>query len=401
MITNIASWTRLPLNNSDQVIVKVKQVIDEISHQGDLKIDEYSQQFDGFKPQMIQLKSFDEYDLDKSLKNAIITSAKRIQCFAEFQAPKILKQQFEDELGCYGQTTTAINRIGAYIPGGKCPLISTALMTLIPAKVAGCHTRIACSPSINPAILAAVSLAGATQFWHMGGIPAICAMVLGYQQILPVDLVVGPGNQWVNETKKQLQDRVKIDGLAGPSELLAICDAQQPIEWIAYDALAQSEHDAVACSLVISDDANWLQKLDNFLQSATEFRALVNNQQIQLLLGDSPEALIEFSQSFAPEHLMLCHKQIPASQLTQYGSLFIGVNSAVALGDYISGPNHTLPTQGFARQTGGLSVNTFYKTTTFHSINDQGRIQLSQQAMHLAEAEGLSFHKKSMQIRCE
>jgi len=401
MITNIASWKRSPLNNSDQVTVKVRQVIEKICNQGDEKIDEYSQLYDGFKPQLIELKPFDEYDLDEILKVAIQTSAKRIQRFAEFQSPKILVQKFEDEMGCYGQTTTALNRIGAYIPGGKCPLISTALMTLIPAKVAGCETRVACSPSLNPAILAAASLAGATQFWQMGGIPAICAMVLGYQQIAPVDLVVGPGNQWVNETKKQLQDRVKIDGLAGPSELLAICDKEQPIEWIAYDALAQSEHDAVACSLVISDDASWLQKLDTFLQSTAEFQALVADEQIQLLLGDSTDDLIAFSQSFAPEHLMLCHKSIQTSQLTQYGSLFIGANSAVALGDYISGPNHTLPTLGFAKQTGGLSVNTFYKTTSFQSINETGRKLLSQQAMPLAQAEGLYFHKKSLEIRCK
>jgi len=214
-----------------------------------------------------------------------------------------------------------------------------------------------------------------------------------------VDLIVGPGNAWVNEAKKQIQSKIKIDGLAGPSELLAICDNKQPIDWLAYDALAQAEHDPLACSLIISDDKNWLESMTEYLSSKPAFSEMLANQQIELILAETKQQLIDFSENYAPEHLMLCHHEINAQELSNYGSLFIGANSAVALGDYITGPNHTLPTLGFARQTGGLSVNTFLRIQTVQSVNEEGRHQLSQSAMAIAEAEGLSNHYDSLKVR--
>jgi len=399
MITDANEWQRPQPQSALDIADQVRKMLTLISNDGDEAIEQFAQQFDNSKPQVIALKPFEEYPLDKKLAKSIKMAARRIEDFAAFQKQSVKSQTFEDEYGSFGQVINPIERVGAYIPGGRYPLISTALMTLIPARVAGSPVRIACSPSINPALLAAASLAGATTFIHLGGVQAIGALAFGYQQSEPVDLIVGPGNAWVNEAKKQVQDRIKIDGLAGPSELLAICDGEQPIDWLAYDALAQAEHDPLACSLLISDCRTWLVKMLDLLQSDDTFSTLLAQKQIELIYAGSKQQLIDFSEKYGPEHLMLCHRNIDDNELTNYGSLFVGANSAVALGDYISGPNHTLPTLGFSRQTGGLSVNTFLRIQTIQTVNDQGRKKLSKAAMPIAEAEGLTNHYHSLRIR--
>ena len=399
MIISASNWQRPKLKDADTISAQVISMLNQIETDGDDAIDKLALQFDQINPQFIELKPFDDYQLPEALATAIKLAATRIEDFAKFQKQSVKNQSFTDEYGSFGQVVQPIERVGAYIPGGRYPLISTALMTLIPAKIAGSSVRIACSPSINPAILAAASLAGATQFIQMGGVQAIAALAYGYQQNTPVDLIVGPGNAWVNEAKKQVQSRIKIDGLAGPSELLAICDNKQPVEWLAYDALAQAEHDPLACSIIISDDQDWLTSMQEYLNSKSDFAELIENKQIELILGQSKEQLLAFSEAYAPEHLMLCHEAIKPDELTNYGSLFVGANSAVALGDYITGPNHTLPTLGFARQTGGLSVNTFLRIQTIQTVNDLGRKELSKSAMQIADAEGLVNHYESLKIR--
>ena len=401
MITDIENWQRAKLKNTDDVTLKVSDIIEKIQIEGDDAVDYFSEKFDQTKAKTIILKPFEEYGLAPEVADSIKLAAQRIEKFAQFQNQNFNSSSFEDEYGEFGQIVSPIERIAAYIPGGRFPLISTALMTLIPAKVAGSVVRVACSPSINPALLAAASLAGATRFLQIGGVQAIAAMAFGYDDIQPADLIVGPGNIWVNEAKKQLQSRVKIDGLAGPSELLAICDGEQPIEWLALDALAQAEHDPLACSIIISDDKLWLAKMADYLQSQEQFAEMIANQQIELLSGKSVEELLNFSETYAPEHLMLCHKDINQCSLNNYGSLFVGANSAVALGDYITGPNHTLPTLGYARQTGGLGVSTFLRIKTLQTINEKGRKELSTGAMPLAKAEGLESHYQSLKIRAD
>jgi histidinol dehydrogenase len=224
-------------------------------------------------------------------------------------------------------------------------------------------------------------------------------VAFGYQTIQPCDLVVGPGNAYVNEAKKQLQGKIKIDGLAGPSELLAICDNQQPIDWLALDALAQAEHDPNACSLIVSDSRDWLTQLQQHLKADRARQNLLKNQQIQLIYAKDKAALIAFSDAFAPEHLVLCHHDIQPDELNHYGSLFIGANSAVALGDYITGPNHTLPTLANARQNGGLNVHTFLRVQTRQTISNIGRVKLGSYAAKIAEAEGLVWHQQSLTQR--
>lgn len=401
MIIKMKDWQRPKLQADANIETTVRSILDEIETNGDIAIKKYSQKFDHQAPEIIPLQAFADYKLEAALAESIQLAAKRIESFALFQKQNIRCETFKDEFGTFGQIVSPIKRVGAYIPGGRYPLISTALMTLIPAKVACSEVRIACSPSNNPAVLAAASLAGATQFIKLGGVQAIGALAFGYDDNAPVDIIVGPGNAWVNEAKKQIQSRVKIDGLAGPSELLAICDGKQPIEWLALDALAQAEHDPLACSLIVSDDSNWLVSLLAFLESKKKTKALIKQKQIELIYANTKNELIQFSENYAPEHLMLCHQAIQADDLNNYGSLFVGANSAVALGDYISGPNHTLPTLGFAKQTGGLSVNSFLRIKTIQQINDKGRHDLSKFAMVIADAEGLKYHSKSLKIRFE
>jgi histidinol dehydrogenase len=399
MIIKAADWQRVTLESSDDVSAKVTTMLSQIKAEGDQKIDQLAMQFDNIKPTVIKLKPFEDYQLDTELAESIKLAHKRIEAFAIFQLKGVKSNSYCDDFGTFGQVVSPIEKIGAYIPGGRFPLISTALMTLVPAKVAGSKIRVACSPSINPALLAAASLAGATEFIQIGGVQAIAALAYGYQETSAVDLIVGPGNIWVNEAKKQVQGSVKIDGLAGPSELLALCDSNQPVEWLAWDALAQAEHDPLACSLIVSDDQNWLTKLNRYIEGNKAFSTLIINNQIELIHTESIQQAIQFSEDYAPEHLMLCHEAITESDLTNYGSLFIGANSAVALGDYITGPNHTLPTLGFARQTGGLSVNTFVRIKTIQQVTELGRKALSKSAMPLAKAEGLVNHFESLKIR--
>lgn len=399
MIIKAQDWKRKTLASDPEIASKVSGMLKMIEVKGDKAIDSLAQQFDQQAVEEIKLKPFADYQLEPELADAIKVAASRIQRFAEFQKEGLSSRSFEDEYGEFGQVIEPIERIGAYIPGGRFPLISTALMTLIPAKVAGSKVRIACSPSDNLALLAAASLAGATKFIRVGGVQAIAALAFGYSDEAPVDVVVGPGNAWVNEAKKQLQGKVKIDGLAGPSELLALCDGEQPIDWLALDALAQAEHDPMACSIIVSDDSNWLVSMLSYLESKPETKALLDRNQLELVYAENKHQIIEFSEKYAPEHLLLCHSKIESSSLTNYGSLFVGANSAVALGDYITGPNHTLPTLGYARQNGGLNVGTFLRFLTIQSVNELGRVALSKYAEQIAKAEGLKFHAKSLKIR--
>ena len=399
MIINSSDWTRPTLSVDQDISKKTSDILSTIKLQGDSAINDYALKFDQQPVKTIELKSFDDYNLDPDLSESIKFAANRIEKFARFQMKNCQSESFEDEYGSFGQIVKPIERVGAYIPGGRYPLISTALMTLIPAKVAGSPVRIACSPSDHSAILAAASLAGATQFIQVGGVQAIGALAFGIFNSGPADVIVGPGNAWVNEAKKQIQSSIKIDGLAGPSELLAICDGEQPIEWLALDALAQAEHDPLACSLIVSDDLNWLEKTESYLLEKTDTKSLISQKQIELIFSETTNELIDFSNQYSPEHLMLCHKGIESEQLSNYGSLFVGTNSAVALGDYISGPNHTLPTLGYARQNGGLNVNTFLRILTSQTVNDNGRKKMSKMAMPIAKEEGLKFHYESLKVR--
>jgi histidinol dehydrogenase len=391
-------WQR-PRLDQQSVKQTVQQMLAHIQAKGDSAITHYSQQFDGFAPELIELKPFADYPLETELAKQITISAQRIRRFAEFQQQNLTDSQFSDEYGSYGQRFLPIEAMAAYIPAGRFPLISSALMTLIPAQVAGCSQRIAVSPATHPAVLAAASLAGATAFVKLGGAQAIAALAYGSQWQAGVDMIVGPGNAYVNQAKALLQQQVRIDTLAGPSELAILCDQQAPADWLVWDALAQAEHDPQALSVIISWQRQALEGIYQQLLKQSQCQQLIEQQQIVFIHCESPQQATEFSNELAPEHLMLCSPAITPTELKHYGSLFIGANSAVALGDYCTGPNHTLPTLGYARKKGGLSVADFLRIMTWQQINDHGRQQLGQTGVALAEAEGLSAHSQSLRIR--
>lgn len=399
MIIKAEDFKRPEINNRQTVENTVKLILSDIQAHGDKAVNQYSEQIDGFAAQIIPLLPFAEYNLGTELTQAMTAAHRRIQRFAEFQKKDLSNDSFTDECGDFGYVYQPIERIGAYIPGGRFPLISTALMTLVPAQVAGCPVRLACSPSNHRAILAAASMAGATEFLHLGGAQAIGALSYGFAHIKPVDMIVGPGNAYVNAAKAQVQSRTKIDTLAGPSELLIYAESANQPEWLMFDALAQAEHDADAVSLVVSSSQQLLENLYNCTQAHDAGKKLLDNQQIQFILTQNPQQAIQLINDYAPEHLLLADVNSDTKSFTNYGSLFIGENSAVAFGDYCAGPNHTLPTNATAKISGGLSVHQFLKVLSTQKISSQGRQQLAQTSAILAQAEGLIFHQKSATIR--
>ncbi|AKE52410.1 histidinol dehydrogenase [Kangiella geojedonensis] len=398
-ILHCQSWQRESSNSHSDAASKVSELLKQIQSQGDAAVEAFSQQFDGFSPEWIELKSPDNYGLEPELLEAIVAAASRIETFAQFQRDKLVDSTYVDDCGEFGFRYQAIERIGAYIPGGRFPLISTALMTLIPAKLAGCRERIACSPSDHPAILAAASLAGATAFLKLGGAQAIGALAYGYQDLEPVQMVVGPGNQYVNAAKQLLNQKIQIDAAAGPSELLILADESVNQDWVIADMAAQAEHDPQAQSLLVSDSLDLLSGVEKLLRATDELSKLLDDKQIILLEADSVEQAIDFSNQYAPEHLLLADQRVDQDLLSNFGSLFVGENSAVAYGDYCSGPNHTLPTMGTANRSSGLSVLSFLKVQSVQAVHEEGRKKLSAMGEKIAEAEQLVWHQKSMAVR--
>lgn len=397
MILNTSTWQRPTLADEHEIQTRVGAMLNDIRERGDIAITEYSERFDRFAPEIIELKPFVDYQLAPALAEAIKLAATRIERFAKKQRDSLTEMQFSDEFGEYGQRLVPIENMAAYIPGGRFPLISTALMTLIPARIAGCVSRVALSPSDHPALLAAASLAGATKFVRIGGAQAIAAAAYGCKWLSAVDMIVGPGNAYVTEAKAQLQSRVRIDTVAGPSEVLILADGKQNVAWLLEDAIAQAEHGPDALAVVASNDRQWLQMFEQSLQKNESARALAERQQIQLVFAETKADLIEFANRFGAEHLMLCHEGIGVETIRHAGAVFIGARSPVALGDYLSGPNHTLPTVASARRSSGLSVLDFLRVQTVQTIRN-GSV-LYQAAAEIAEAEGLQHHARSLRLR--
>lgn len=398
-ILSIRDYQRPPMAQQTAIVDTVRHLIQQVAHHGDAAIEQFSRDIDGFKPERITLKDFADYDLTDELKVAIKSSHDRIKKFCHFQAQGLKTASYQDECGEFTTLYQPIERIGAYIPGGRFPLISTALMTLTPAQVAGCPVRIACSPSDHPAILAAASLAGATDFIKIGGAQAIAALSYGWSDIEAVNMIVGPGNAYVNEAKAQIQHRTKIDTLAGPSELLIYANDVEHPDWMVADALAQAEHDPNAVSVIVSESWHLLRLIKERLLSQTSASDLFKQGNILLLHSDNQDSSVDFINDYAPEHLQVNVRHFNSNQLTNYGSLFLGENSAVAFGDYCSGPNHTLPTAGAAKYSGGLGVHQFLKVLTQQSISQNGRLALAKIATEMARAEGLSEHQRSAELR--
>jgi len=401
----------------------VAAIIDNVIKNGDDALKEYNKKFDGCERDALQV-SREEIEAayakvsPEDLED-IKAAAANIRAFAEAQKGTVggLEDFSPAEGILLGHRVIPVDSCCCYVPGGGYPLYSTALMLGIPAKVAGVRRITACSPvikgttDIHPKTLVAMDVAGIDEIYAVGGAQAIAAFSYGTDQIKPVNMIVGPGNSFVTEAKRQCYGKVGIDFVAGPSEVLVIADGQADPEVIAADLLAQSEHDREAKGLVVTTD----ETLGRAIEKAVEAQLqTLDTKEIaetswkdygEILLADSLEEAVEYANEYAPEHLevnVAADKEAEVvGALRNYGSLFIGGNTAEVFGDYASGTNHTLPTLGAARYTGGVWVGIFLKTCTYQKMTRDGMLSIAPLVANLAHGEGLTGHARAAEIRIE
>ena len=336
-----------------------------------------------------------------SLKDALHSAARNIRAFAKRQLPK--EWSFAPTPGlCVGQLTRPLEAVGCYVPGGRYPLPSTLLMTVIPAQVAGVRRIAVTSPRPAPETLAAAAMLGVTEFYRIGGAHAIAALAYGTDSISSVDKIVGPGNAYVTAAKKLVALDCAIDMLAGPTEIVVASDSGNP-RWIAADLVAQSEHDPDTLALFVTTSATVARAViaevkQQSLPNPIAREALRNNG--YAIVARSAEEAREIVNRLAPEHLTV-DSESDLAWIRNVGSVFIGPCSAQPLGDYISGPNHTLPTSALARVRGGLSVSDFLKVITVQQYTPAALHKLGPAAITLAEAEGLRGHAAAIRARLE
>jgi len=404
-----------------ELMATVADLIKKVQLEGDQAILDLTKKFDGVDAGSIRVSSQDikkAYSLlEQETIDQLQFAAAQIRFFAEQQLEclKPVEVASKVEGVVLGHRLIPVNSCGAYIPGGRYPLPSSALMSVITAKVAGVKRVAACCPpsrdhqGIHPAVLVAMDIAGADEVYCMGGAQAIAAYTYGTQTIDKVDLIVGPGNKFVNEAKRQVMGAVGIDSLAGPSEVLIIADESAKPEYVAIDLLAQCEHDPSARGILVTTSEKLVAEVEVLLKQyvaelptgQTAAKAWEDNGQV--LLVDSLEEAIAVANDFAPEHLEVqtCKDDEVSIALTNYGSLFIGPHTPVTFGDYVSGTNHILPTAGTAKYSNGVWVGTFIKTSFYQKVSAEGAKNLSRACMHLAGVEGLMAHQKSVALRVE
>ncbi len=355
----------------------VGKIVDEVRSQGDKAVLKYNIKFDNndnekFELTPSQIKS--AYNsISDDVFDAINYAMQNIKDFAQAQFSQLKDFSMKRDYGTISQKVIPLESVGCYIPGGRYPLLSSALMSVIPAKVAGVENIIVCSPNIKPEVIVAADMAGATRIFNLGGVQAIAAMAYGTGQVPSVNKVVGPGNRYVTEAKKLCYGDVGIDFVAGPSELMIIADDSANIDYVKADLASQKEHDpeAEVCLLEVLSD-----NYESYIASAISLANQSGPEHLQLMVKD-------------PEKYL--------SKLKNYGSLFIGNDSSVVFGDYCSGTNHILPTENAARYTGGLSVFDFVKITTTQEIKPVE--ELVKATAVLARVEGLQKHREAAEIR--
>ena len=403
--------------SNNKINIKVTKILNKIRENGDNELNYYVRKFDKinvenikelFIPKDILKKAYD--GLKKEQKNALNIAADRIKKFHIRQIPKNFnyKDKFRIDLGL---THSPINSAGFYVPGGKAIYPSSVLMNAIPALVAGVEKRKLVSPisDLNKSsiVLAAAHVAKVTEFIRMGGAHAVAALAYGTETILPVDKIVGPGNAFVAEAKRQVFGKVGIDSIAGPSEVLIVCDETANPEHIAIDLLSQAEHDELAQSILITTSKDIVSKvtlaIERFLTEISRSKIASSSWYDfgAIILVENLNQAIELINIKAPEHLQLILKnaQKIISKVKNAGAIFVGPYTPEAVGDYLAGPNHVLPTNGTAKFSSGLGVIDFYKRTTIVNFNKNSLNKLGKHVITLAEAEGLDAHAKSISMR--
>lgn len=393
----------------------VRKVFADVQKNSDAALKKYTLLFDQVAVHSLKVSekklSVSKNNISKELKAAIQLAKKNIETFHSAQKENIKVIETSKGVKCWRESR-AIEKVGIYIPGGSAPLFSTILMLGVPAKLAGCSEIILCTPpdregKINPAILYAAQLVGISSVFCVGGIQAIAAMAFGTKTISRVDKIFGPGNQYVTAAKQIAQQLgVAIDMPAGPSEVLIIADKQSDPEFVAADLLSQAEHGADSQVMLLSDNKNVIEQtiaelqkqLDKLPRKSIVEQALNNSKAI---LFKNLNECMEFSNLYAPEHLILAMKNAKQFSLTvsNAGSVFLGNYSCESAGDYASGTNHTLPTNGYARSYSGVSLDSFVKKITFQELSKEGIKNIGSAIELMAEAEGLTAHKNAVTVR--
>ncbi|UPW00364.1 histidinol dehydrogenase [Halorussus gelatinilyticus] len=393
----------------------VRDIVSRVREEGDVAVREFCEEFDGVSVGNLEItdaaeRAYDE--LDDEMRETIETAAENVREFHEAQLPQDWRREFSSgrELG---RRFRPLERVGVYVPGGAAAYPSSALMGVIPAKVAGVEQVAVATPpaeETNPVTLAAVHAAGADAVFNVGGAQAVAALAYGTEQIDRVQKIVGPGNKWVTAAKAEVQGDAAIDFLAGPSEVLVVADDTADPRLVAADLLAQAEHDPEASVVAVTDDEETAEEIvaEVETQLPERERSGVAGQALDgdasgVFLARSPSEAILFAEEYAAEHLSIQAEDDEEilDRIDSAGSAFLGPFTPVAAGDYASGTNHVLPTNGLAKITGGLSVDTFLRETTVQRLDEDGLSDLSETITTLAEAEGLEAHAESVRKRFE
>ena len=415
---NKEEWQELikrPVFENASLEKVVKKILEKVKGKGDKAVRKYSKDFDGVKLKKLAVTEKEikaaENSLSQELKNAIRQAKANIEKFHRSQIEEIKVIETMPGINCW-RRSVGIEKVGIYIPGGSAPLFSTVLMLAIPATIAGCKEIILCTPPskdgpIDPAILYAADLCGVTKIFKAGGAQAIAAMAYGTESIPKVFKIFGPGNQYVTAAKQLIQkEGAAIDIPAGPSEVLVIADKTAVAEFVAADLLSQAEHGPDSQVILLTTSEKVLEKtllcikeqLKELPRKEIVEKALANSK---IVLLTSIDEAIDLSNLYAPEHLIFScgNTEELIGKIISAGSVFIGNYSPESVGDYASGTNHTLPTNGYAAMYSGVSVDSFVKKITFQQLSKEGLTNIGSTVMEMAAAEGLDAHKNAVAFR--
>lgn len=401
------------------LMMEVAPLLEEVYRLGDAALLAQRERFDGPGAGALRVAGEEMQRalaaLEPDQRQTLQAAIDRVRLFARRQMVQLRSFEYQMSIGVWaGQRVIPVDAAAVYVPGGRFPLPSSLIMGVVPAQVAGVGRIAVFSPprfqgGVHPLILATAALLGIDEVYALGGVAAVAAAAYGSQTIPPLDLIVGPGNQYVTAAKKLVFGDIGIDALAGPSEVLIVADELQSADWVAADLLAQAEHDPRARAILFCTDPALADRVEGELErqmkampdDSAARQALADNGRI--ILFSDREAAARAIDALAPEHLELMVKE-PVwweRRLRHYGTLFIGPWSVEALGDYGAGPNHTLPTAGTARFSAGLSVRNFVKMSTTLQVDEAGFAAWGPTAMRLAEMEGLVAHRSSLKLRSD
>lgn len=411
-------WNRIlqrPYADNAVVFQTVQTVLNEVKTKGDEAVRELTQKFTGVSLESFAVSGEErraaEKELTAGLKRAIQQAKNNIEAFHATQVSKPAIVETMSGVQCW-RKSVGIEKVGLYIPGGTAPLFSTVLMLAVPARLAGCKDIVLCTPcdkngAVHPAVLYTASLCGVTKIFKLGGAQAIAAMAFGTESVPAVYKIFGPGNQYVTAAKQLVQMQgIAIDMPAGPSEVCVLADETANPAFVAADLLSQAEHGADSQVLLVSDELSIVNNVNEEIEK--QLTDLSRREIAQKALASSKAVIVEcmdeaidLVNEYAAEHLIISCKNADAvaGRIVNAGSVFIGNYSPESVGDYASGTNHTLPTNGFAKAYSGVSVDSFVRKITYQKLSEEGLKNISQTVIEMAEAEGLAAHANAVKVR--